>query len=140
MPRRRLPPRLYLDKGRRQWAILDGTSFVRTGCAHDELVKAERFLAEYIGQKYRPERSPVPPIADVLLAYLRDRVPTMKSRSTKYYISNLAAWWSDKTLDDVTAAKLPFVCQDQDAVGSARRSREARRSHTVLARGIRTSG
>ena len=104
MPRRRLPPRLYLDKARQQWAILDGTNFVRTSCAHDELAKAERVLAEYIGQKYQPERSPAPPVADVLLAYLRDKVPTMKSRSTKYYVSNLAAWWGDKTLTEVTAA------------------------------------
>jgi integrase len=104
MPRRRLPPRLYLDKARQQWAILDGAHFVRTGCAHDELEKAERVLADYIAQKYQPEPSPVPPVADVLLAYLRDKVPSMKGRSARYNVSNLAAWWSDKTLADVTAA------------------------------------
>jgi integrase len=103
MPRRRLPPRLYLDKGRHQWAILDGADFIRTGCAHDELAKAERVLAEYIGQKYQPVPSPTPPVADILLAYLRDKVPHMKARSAKYNIANLATWWSDKTLAEVTA-------------------------------------
>ena len=28
----------------------------------------------------------------------------MKSRSAKYNIANLAGWWSDKTLAEVTAA------------------------------------
>jgi integrase len=103
MPRRRLPPRLYRDKGRGQWVIRDGQNFIRTGCADGETAKAERVLAEYIAQKYQPERSPSPPIADVLLAYLRDKVPSMKSRSAKYNVSNLAQWWSDKTLAEVTA-------------------------------------
>jgi integrase len=39
-----------------------------------------------------------------LLAYLRDRVPQLKSRSAKYHVSNLARFWSDRTLDDVTPA------------------------------------
>ena len=126
-------------RARQQWAILDGTNFVRTGCAHDELAKAERVLAEYIGQKYQPERSPAPPVADILLAYLRDKVPTMKSRSTKYYVSNLAAWWSDKTLADVTAANCRAYAKNKTQVGGARRSRKTCRSHTVLARGIWTA-
>jgi len=104
MPRRRLPPRLYLDQTRQQWTIRDGAHFVRTGCATGEVADAERILADYIAQKYEPQRSPAPPVADILLAYLRDKVPTMKSRSNKYNISNLAAWWGDKTLDEVTAA------------------------------------
>jgi integrase len=104
MPRRRLPPRLYLDKGRQQWAILDGPRFIRTQCATDQIEQAQRCLAEYISSKYEPEPSPAPPVADILHAYLRDKVPTMKSRSNKYNIRNLAAWWGDKTLGQVTAA------------------------------------
>jgi integrase len=104
MPRRRLQARLYLDKGRQQWAILDGPSFIRTGCAASDTAKAERCLADYIAKKYKPQKSGDPPVADILLAYLRDKVPGMKSRSAKYNISNLAGWWGDKTLTDVTAA------------------------------------
>ena len=102
MPRRRLPPRLYLDKTRRQWSVRDGQNFIRTGCSASETAKAERVLGEYIARKYAPSPSPSPPIADVLLAYLRDKVPDMKSRSAKYNISNLARFWSDKTFADVT--------------------------------------
>jgi integrase len=104
MPRRRLQARLYLDKSRGQWAIRDGQTFIRTSCALGELAQAERILAEYIAQKYKPQRSSDPPVADILLAYLRDKVPGMKSRSAKYNIGNLASWWSDKTLDQVTSA------------------------------------
>jgi integrase len=104
MPRRRLPPRLYLDKTRQQWSVRDGQNFIRTGCSASETAKAERVLGEYIARKYAPSPSPSPPIADVLLAYLRDKVPDMKSRSAKYNISNLARFWSDKTLADVTTA------------------------------------
>jgi integrase len=104
MPRRKLPPRLYLDKTRQQWSIRDGQNFIRTSCAASETAKAERILGEYIAQKYKPQRSGDPPVADILLAYLRDKVPGMKSRSAKYNIANLAGWWSDKTLAQVTAA------------------------------------
>jgi integrase len=104
MPRRRLSPRLYLDAKRQQWVIRDGANFVRTGCAIGETGKAERMLAEYIARKHQPAPSPVPPVADILHAYLRDKVPEMKSRSAKYNISNLAQWWGDKTLEQVTAA------------------------------------
>jgi integrase len=104
MPRRRLSPRLYLDAKRKQWVIRDGANFVRTGCPAGEAGKAERMLAEYIVRKHEPAPSPAPPVADILHAYLRDKVPGMKSRSAKYHIANLAGWWSDKTLAEVTAA------------------------------------
>ena len=104
MPRKRLPPRLVLDKARGHWFIRDGQAFVRTGCPEREIAKAEQVLAKYLAEKYQPERSPAPSVADVLLVYLRDKVPGMKSRSTKYNISNLAKWWGDKTLAQVTAA------------------------------------
>jgi integrase len=103
MPRRRLPPRLYLDKKRGQWAIRDGQNFIRTSCAAGETAQAERILAEYIARKHEPLPSPSPPVADILLAYLRDKIPEAKSRSAKYNISNLAKFWGDKTLAEVTA-------------------------------------
>jgi integrase len=104
MPRRRLPPRLYLDEKRGQWVIRDGEGFVRTGCAESDVAEAERVLSKYIARKYAPTASPSPPVADILIAYLRDVVPGMKSRSGKYTVSNLAKFWSDKTLAEVTKA------------------------------------
>jgi integrase len=104
MPRRAKGPRLYLDRSRRTWAIRDGASYVRTGCAEADTERAHKFLAEYITNKYAPKRSPSPLVADMLLAYTRDKLPGMKSRSAKYNISNLEKWWGDKPLVDVTAA------------------------------------
>jgi integrase len=104
MPRRRLPPRLYHDETRGDWVIRDGAAFIRTGFAHSQLAEAERALANYLAAKYKPEPSPIPSMADILLAYRRDKVPGMKSRAAIYNVRNLAEWWTDKTLNDVTAA------------------------------------
>jgi integrase len=104
MPRRRLPPRLYHDQTRGDWVIRDARAFIRTGIAYGQSAEAERALADYIAGKYKPAPSPVPSMADVLLAYRRDKVPEMKSRAAIYNVRNLAEWWGDKSLTDVTAA------------------------------------
>jgi hypothetical protein len=92
MPCRRLQARLYHDKTRGDWVIRDGAAFVRTGLAHGQLAEAERRLAEHIAGKYKPAPSPVPSMADILLAYRRDKVPGMKSRAAIYNVRNLAEW------------------------------------------------
>ena len=104
MPRRSKGPRLWLDPRRKQWVIRDGSGFIRTGCAEAALKLAEKLLAKYIARKYEPEKTPIPPIADVLLVYDKEVVPKLKSRGAKYHITNLAKWWDDKTLAEVTAA------------------------------------
>jgi integrase len=104
MPRQNKGPRLWLDKRRKQWVIRDGSGFIRTGCSHEQAERAHKLLAKYIARKYEPPKSDSPPIADILLVYYRDKIPTMKARSAKYNVSNLARWWGDKTLADVTAA------------------------------------
>src|SRR5262245_4304662 len=90
MPRRRLRPRLYLDKKRRPWVVRDAEGLVRPGRAGKDIAGAESVLAAYIADKYQPRRSASPPVADILLAYLRDKIPHMRSRSSKYHVSNLA--------------------------------------------------
>jgi integrase len=104
MPRRRLPPRLYQDQTRGDWVIRDAGAFIRTGFTHSQSAEAERALADYIAGKYKPAPSPLPSMADILLAYRHDKVPGMKSRAAIYNVRNLAEWWGDKTLADVTAA------------------------------------
>lgn len=104
MPRRAKGPRLYLDPSRRTWSIRDGASYARTGCPETDSERAEKFLAEYIANKYAPKRSSAPLVADMLLAYATERLPQQKSRSAKYNISNLDKWWDDKSLAHITAA------------------------------------
>src|ERR1700758_4020396 len=69
MPRRRAPPRLYLDPTRRDWIIRDGGVFIRTSCAEADRDRAEQQLAHYLGQKHQPEVGPNPLIVDVLNIY-----------------------------------------------------------------------
>lgn len=102
MPRREKGPRLYLDPERRQWAIRDGSRFIRTGCGERERAKAEKALAEYLGRKHKPAPSGAPMIADVLRVYGDEVAPLKKTaRNISYNITNLLRWWQGKTSADV---------------------------------------
>lgn len=104
MPRRAKGPRLYLDPGRSQWVIRDGSHFIRTGCAEHEAVAAQKALARYIASKYEPSPSCEPLIADILLAYSKEHLPHARSGANiEYMIDALAAWWGAKSITDVTA-------------------------------------
>jgi integrase len=105
MPRRRSPPRLYLDRDRGQWRIRDGTLRIRTGCPESDRRGAERQLAEYIGEKHQPEFGPDPLIADILTVYSREHLQHKASAANyAYSVGMLAKWWGDKSLSDVTPA------------------------------------
>jgi integrase len=104
MPRRAKGPRLYLDPKRSQWVIRDGSRFLRTGCGEGDGAGAERFLAQYIAFKHKPEASGAPLIADVLHIYGKEVAPTKKSaRNMGYNIGSLLKWWGEKTVADITA-------------------------------------
>ena len=103
MPRRAKGPRLYLDPKRKQWAIRDGAHFIRTGCGERDSAAAEKYLAQYIAHKHKPEASGAPMIADMLAVYGDEVAPGMKSaRLIGYNISNLLKWWGDKTAAQIT--------------------------------------
>lgn len=102
MPRREKGPRLYLDPKRKQWAIRDGSRFIRTGSSERNRAEAEKALAQYIGRKHKPEPSGAPMIADVLALYGEEVAPTKKTaRNISYNITNLLKWWGDKATTDV---------------------------------------
>lgn len=104
MPRRTKGARLYLDPKRKVWTVRDGTRFIRTGCGERNRDEAEKFLAQYIGQKHKPEPSSAPLIADVLAVYGNEVAPSKASASDiGYNISNLLKWWGDKTVADISA-------------------------------------
>lgn len=128
MPRRKSPPRLYLDTARGQWIIRDGASFVRTGCAESDREGAEKRLAEYLGEKFAPQDGPAPLIAEVLQTYaLEHLAKTKAAKNASYNVSNLARWWGDKNVTDVT----PRNCREYAATKSdaaARRDLETLRA------------
>lgn len=104
MPRRALGPRLYFDKGRKQWVIRDGPRFVRTGCGSRDRGGAEKALETYLGKKHRPEPSTTPLIDDVLAAYGTEHGPHTKAPATvAHTIGNLLRFWSGKRVGDVTS-------------------------------------
>lgn len=88
MPRPSKGPRLYLRRARPKigrkavWLIRDGEQDFATGCVasasqHRPPEAAQRALARYIAEKYRPSRKTRDidriDIADVLTVYLNDR-------------------------------------------------------------------
>jgi integrase len=118
MPRRRSPPRLYLDPGRRQWAIRDASLFVRLGLAENQQAAAEKELSRYLAAKYEPPRSNDPLICDTLALYAKEHAPhtATAARSIAYHIKHLGEWWGTKPVSDVTAV----TCREYArATGSA---------------------
>jgi hypothetical protein len=51
MPRKKSPPRLYLDRKRGQWTIKDGDVRQRTGHTEAEREAAEKRLADYLATR-----------------------------------------------------------------------------------------
>jgi integrase len=131
MPRRRSPPRLYLDRSRKQWIIRDGSSFVRTGCPEPNRREAEEKLAEYLGRKHKPEGGPDPLIADVLNIYTQEHVPfTESAQNTLYQIGNLGKFWGGKRISEITSQ----ACREY---GNSRSQSAARRDLETLRAAIR---
>lgn len=128
MPRKAKGPRLYLDRERGQWAIRDGQSFIRTGCAEPDNEGAEKKLAEYIASKYRPAPTPSPAIADVLLVYAREKLPKTKAANkAAHNISNLTPFWGNKRAGDVNAENCEAYAKDRPQA-AARRDLEVLRA------------
>ena len=104
MPRRRSPPRLYFDQTRQQWAVRDGSAFVRTGCGKDDRGEAEKILAAYIVEKHAPEPANDPLIADVMNVYATEAAPHLKTaKKIAYHIDSVLGWWGAKRASEVTA-------------------------------------
>lgn len=128
MPRKSKGPRLYLDRERGQWAIRDGKSFIRTGCAESDNAGAEKRLAEYISRKYRPAAVASPLIADVLLVYAKEHLPRTKAaKKAAHNISNLTPFWASKRADDVNAENCNAYAKDRPPA-AARRDLEVLRA------------
>jgi integrase len=128
MPRKKSPPRLYLDPGRGDWVIRDGASFIRTGCSERDRGAAERALETYLGRKYRPQPSASPLVDDVLAAYGIEHGPhTARPGNVAHTIGNLSKWWSGKRVAEITARACRDYAAERPAV-AARRDLESLRA------------
>jgi integrase len=141
MPRPKLPPRIYLRKGRSPgWVIKDGDTDIRTGygpeCREDapELRVA---LGEYLTSRVAPPSSPSSPdnmmINDALSYYGKEHAPTTADPARiGFAIQALAPFWGELTVSAIKGA----TCRRYSAkrgvgVGTVRRELGTLRSALV---------
>jgi integrase len=122
MPRRSSGPKLWFDKSRDTWTIVDGRSRHRTGCGAADIKRAEAALRDYIQSKHRPAKSEAPLIADVISTYAEEHVKDLVSGySISYDLEKLTKWWGTKRVTEVSAPLCRAYVQHRAAPVAARR-------------------
>jgi integrase len=122
MPRRSSGPRLYWDKSRESWTIIDGRFHRRTGFGAADIKQAEGALRDYIEGKHKPEEGPNPLLADVLAAYADEHIRHVVSgKHILYDIGHLNRWWGTKKVTDISASTIRAYIAHRNAGASARR-------------------
>jgi len=122
MPRRSSGPRLWFDKKRGTWTIIDGRSRRRTGFTLDQTGQAEKSLGEYIASKHIVKDSATPYIADVLAAYATEHLAHKVSGDHILYdIRKLGKWWGEMRVAEITAKTCRAYSAFRKAPPSARR-------------------
>jgi integrase len=122
MPRRSSGPRLWWDKNRETWTIIDGRFNRRTGFGAADIKQAERALRDYIEGKHKPAAGPDPLIADVLSAYAEEHIKhTVSGKHILYDIGHLNRWWGTKRVSEIAASSTRAYIAHRNAGASARR-------------------
>lgn len=122
MPRRPSGPKLWFDKKRGSWTIIDGRQRHRTGFSAAEAGKAEEALGNYIASKYTVKDSATPLLSDVLAAYAEEHlVDKMSERAILYDIAHLTKWWGKMVVTEVNASNCRAYAKHRKVGPSARR-------------------
>lgn len=122
MPRRSSGPKLWFDKARNTWTIVDGRIRRRTGFRADEAAKAQGALRHYLAEKHQVEDNPNPKIADVLAVYSEEKLAGKKSESHILYdIAKLTKWWGGKWVTDINSKSCREYAKHRKAFPCARR-------------------
>ena len=146
MPRSSKGARLYKRKARFKkgkvihqavWIIKDGDRHIATGCLASPSeakppAEAEKALANYIAQKYQPERTrrDIEDIdcADVLSIYLTDVGEPGEQFEIVARIDRLNEFWGGKKLSQVNARSCAVYAKHRGNFGGARRDLETLRA------------
>jgi integrase len=142
MPRTSKGARLWLRPARRKggrvihnavWIIIDGNRQVATGCLKGQAREAEKKLAAYIADKYRPSRSAQDidqiDVADVLSIYLDDCGPRVADQlKLARSIDRLNDFWGGKVLSRVTPSECRAYVASRGKEGGARADLETLRA------------
>jgi integrase len=122
MPRRSSGARLYWDKDRGTWTIIDGRINRRTGFGAADVKRAERALRDYIESKHKPAEGPDPLLADVLSTYAKEHIKhTVSGKHILYDIGHLNRWWGAKKVTEISAAACRAYIAHRNAGACARR-------------------
>jgi integrase len=122
MPRRSSGARLYWDKDRGTWTIIDGRINRRTGFGAADVKRAERALRDYIESKHKPAEGPDPLLADVLSTYAKEHIKhTVSGKHILYDIGHLNRWWGTKKVSDISAASTRQYVAHRNAGACSRR-------------------
>ena len=122
MPRRSSGARLYWDKDRGTWTIIDGRINRRTGFGAADVKRAERALRDYIESKHKPAEGPDPLLADVLSTYAKEHIKhTVSGKHILYDIGHLNKWWGKKRVTEISAAACRAYTAHRNAGACARR-------------------
>lgn len=115
MPRPSKGIRLWLRRERRDakgrvrpaaWFIRDGEKQIGTGCGRDDREGAQKALADYLAEIYRPDAGQRDParlqVNDVLAVYGREKAPdTAAPERIGYALDPLAQFWAGRTIEEI---------------------------------------
>ena len=122
MPRPKSVPRLWLDKERQSWSLIDGSRTIRTGCGAGELQPAKDFLADYLNAHHTVVKGKDPFIADCLKVYKEEHLEFQVSwHSVRRDLTNLTLWWGDKRASEIDAANCRLYIAHRNAPTICRR-------------------
>ena len=122
MPRRKSGPKLWFDKERESWTIIDGRARHRTGFGASDLGRAKEALQSYLEKQHKPAEGPNPLLADVLAAYAEEHIKhTVSGKHTLYDIGHLNKWWGTKRVTDISSTTVRSYIAHRAAGASARR-------------------
>jgi integrase len=122
MPRRSSGPRLWADKSRDTWTIIDGRARHRTGCSLAEAGRAEQALRDYITGKHKPAAGPDPLLADVISTYAEEHIKhAVSGKHIQYDLRHLAKWWGTKRVSEIGSASCRAYTAHRNAGASSRR-------------------
>lgn len=121
MPRQSSGPRLWFDRARQTYTIVDGRKRVRTGCGPDEIGAAKEILGRYCAETHTPDEVN-PFISDILTAYSEEHLAgKLSEKHILYDIAHLAKWWGGKRVKDVTQANFKAYARHRNAGVCSRR-------------------
>jgi integrase len=122
MPRRSSGPRLWLDKNRQTWTIIDGRKTIRTGCGAEDIQSAKDALKEYLATHHKVKKGGNPILSDVLALYAKEVVSkAVAAQSISYDLEKLESWWGEKTASEVTSDNCDAYVEHRDAPTICRR-------------------